>query len=577
MRYIRISWFWVRLLLHLLWWDGLCKLPVLNLLRPAPEPRWQRLARRFRMLAHREGGLLIKVGQFLSLRVDLLPQIVCDELALLQDQVPAVPWARIRPHIEADLGMSVAQLFAWITPTAVASASVAQVHTAQLQSGERVVVKVVRPRVPEEFAMDLKFFALQIKLFNLIPMFRRTFTFSQLLQEFTRVTMRELDLVEEGHNAQRFAKNFAGDDQIYVPTIYWHYSGAYTLTMEDVNFLSLKNLAAIEAVGIDTRKIAPLLAEYTVKQIFVFNFVHADPHPGNIFIKPLPLPQEKRADFLPGEIVPYATNRPFQIVFIDFGMAVAIPPAAQAWLREFIIGMGMNDAKRIIRAYERGGLLSPDVDVARVEAMTVDLLDGMQGLLVGIMPDPEDPKTKRFFAKHSDVTGPNFPFRIPMDLLFMYRAMSTMGYVVTRIDPQYDLTTAVAPVALRFLMEEWQNDIQERIQAFSVLGRLLTTYPIKVDQILLQAQRTFQLPETLQQLFIPSLQPRDRAYAEMNSHDRQTLQQLERSVRYLHYSVVIMSAITITLMMMALFFIISAQQMNWSAVLETALQYVRFG
>lgn len=546
-RYWRVNWFITMLVLHLLWWDGICKLPPLSMLRPAPIPRWQRLAQRYRRLAHEEGGLLIKVGQFLSLRVDLLPQIVLDELALLQDQVPAATWPIIRRHIEADLGQSVDHLFAWVSPDAVASASIAQVHAAQLKNGERVVIKVIRPGVPERFATDLSAFATQIRLLNFIPLFRRGIDLQKLLAEFTKVTNSELDLVKEGRNAERFATDAANDAHIYIPTIYWQFSGAYTLTMEDVGYISLRNIAAISAVGIDLQQIAQQLAEAIAKQIFVYHFVHADPHPGNIFIRPLPLPHERRTNFVPGELVPYAPSRPFQIAFIDFGMAVAIPQQEQIWLREFIIGLGLRDAHRIIQAYHKGGILRPDADVDKVEAMTADLLNGFQDMLVGIVPDMEADETKLFHSKYSDLAGDNYPFRLPTDLLFMYRALGTVSLVVKRLDPTFELSSAVAPIAVQMLLQEWQQSAQERMHAFTALIESLTTYPLRADQVIIQAQRFFQPLEPFQQLFVP-LRDGFKTRTEMAHKDRETLQQLERSVQRLNRTLVTLSIIALGLL-----------------------------
>lgn len=567
MRYARTSWFLTELLLHLLWWDGICQLPLLTPMRPAPLLRWQKLARRYRTLAHSEGGLLIKVGQFLSLRVDLMPQVVRDELALLQDQVPAEPWTTIRQHIEADLGTPVDEIFAWISPQAVASASVAQVHSAQLNSGERVILKVVRPLVPEQFNLDLKFFALLVHILSLIPVLRRSFNLSQLLTEFTKVSLRELDLAVEGQNAQRFASDFANDPTIYIPQVYWQHSGAYTLTMEDVGYLSLKNMDAIQAAGIDPKAVAQRLAEAIVNQIFVHHFVHADPHPGNLFIKPMLVPQEKRPPFLPGEPIPYAPNRPFQIALIDFGMAIPILPEEREWLREFVIGLGLGDARRIVQAYERGGLLKPEADVAQVEAMTEDLLNGFQEMLVGIMPNPEAEETRLFFAKHGDLMGNSYPFKIPMDLLFMYRALNTMGLVVKRVDPDFDLSATVAPLAVQLLLREWQASVQERMQSFTALAQLLATNPMKVDQVLVHAQRAFQLPESLQQLFVP-LQGGLKTQSEMNSKDRQALKRLEGSIRRLNRSLVALGVVILLLL-----WTIGLQRTDLVALLESGADH----
>lgn len=540
-RHIHITWFWWRLFTHLLWWDWLCTFVPLSLLPPLRKrqadkmARWRKLARAFCQLATTHGGLLIKVGQHLSLRFDLFPQPVLNELAQLQDNVAAVPFQAVAQVIEADLGRPISTVFRWISPQPVASASVAQVHMAELPSGEHVAVKVIRPGVIETFAMDLTSFAFLIRLLRLFPRVRKSFDLKALLAEFTSVTARELELVEEGKNAERFAHEFSTDPQIHIPKIYWHYSGQQTLTMENVGYLSLKELSLLDAAGIDRSAVAKELAQIIVKQIFVLHFVHADPHPGNIFVKPLVHPLETRADFRPGEAVPYQPQRPFQIILIDFGMSIEIPAKERVWLRDFVIGLGLRDARRIIRAYQIGGILRPNADLAQLEAMTADLVDGFQEMLVGIMPDPESEETRRFYEQHAEILFHGYPFQIPMELLFMYRSLGTMGFVVKQLDPDFELSTVVAPLAIQWLIKDWQELVQDRAKLFANLGQLLVTSPTKLDEIILQAQRTFEIPEPVRLLFSSPTQEQ-QMMTTLATEDRRSIQQLERSVRQLNRS-----------------------------------------
>lgn len=560
-RHLCIGWFLFILGLHLLWWDAVCTLPPARWLRPEPFARWQRLAQRYCALARQQGGLLVKVGQFLSLRHDLLPAVVTQELATLQDRMHPAPFALIRQAIESDLARPLPDLFKSFTPEPVASASVAQVHLAQLYSGEQVVVKILRPGTPEQFAMDLTTFAWLVGALNLIPWLRRRFNLTQLLAEFTWVTRNELDLQQEGRNAERFAQALRDNADVHIPKVYWSHSGARTLTMEDVGYLKLSDVAAIEAAGINIKQVADRLAQVILRQIFVLHFVHADPHPGNVYIKPLPHPLEGKQTFRPGEAVPYRRERQFQLVLIDFGMAVEIPPKERAWLRDFVIGLGLRDERRIVQAYSKGGILRPGVNVERVEAYTAALLDGFQDMLVGLLPDPDDPKTQRFLQKYGDLMFKEYPFQIPMNLLFMYRALGTVGGVVKRLDPTFDLSSAAAPFAIQLFVEEWQQDLQSRWDAVGTMGHLLVTSPMRLDQLFLQAQKAFQMPELVNQQLMRPLRSLT-VKTELTPTDRDTFQTLSGSVRRLNRSLALMGALVV-----ALFWYVVLQRTELVAIL----------
>ncbi len=541
LRYGRVSWFFFGLTLHLLWWDFFLQLPILRWFSVPPRRRWPKLARRYCGLATHEGGLLVKLGQFLSLRFDLLPAEVIEELTSLQDSVPAAPYAAIRAVVEADLGSPLSQLFPWFAMEPLASASVAQVHLARLHSGEEIVVKVLRPDTARQFEMDLAVIGVLVRWLNYVGKVRDRIDLPVLLNEFTVVTLRELDLFIEATNIERFTRAFADDAHVYIPKVYWQYSGRHTLTMENVGFLKLNDLDGIEATGIQLKEIATELARIFLQQIFFLHFVHADPHPGNVFIRPLPLSSESREAFAPGERVAYQPNRPFQIVLIDFGMTVAIPPKAQTWLREFLIGLGLRDSRRIVQSYVSGGLLRPDAEIERVEEMTADVLDGFQDMLIGMMPNFADPRTRRFFQKYDDIAQ-NYPFQIPMDLLFMYRALGTVGGTVKQFDADFDLSAAAAPFALQMFVEEWQGIARKRIHEFNLLGQLLLASPIRVDQLLLQAHRAFQIPDAMADLVTRPWRDM-RVKTELTPRDRQTFQHLEGSIQRLNRSMIAIGVI----------------------------------
>ena len=301
-RYRKVRRFVVRVFVHVVWWDVVLNVPGLRRFRRPALKRYQGIARRYRMLAAEMGGVLIKIGQFLSTRVDILPTAVTRELAGLQDEVPPEPFAAIVAQIEADFGRPLAEVFPWFSPGPLGAASLAQVHGARLPGGEPVVVKVLRPGIDVLVETDLAAARLALRLLKFWKRVRVRVDLDRLGAEISETTLRELDLAAEGHNAERFAEDFAGDRRIYIPKVFWQQSARRTLTLENVGYLKMADLAGLEAAGIRRSEVARDLYRVYMEQIFVHHFVHADPHPGNLFIRPLPVEGER--PFGPGDPVP---------------------------------------------------------------------------------------------------------------------------------------------------------------------------------------------------------------------------------------------------------------------------------
>ena len=222
-RYRKVRWFFAKAFLQVIWWDLVLNRWGLNWLRSPPLERWGDIARRYRVLAVEMGGVLIKLGQFLSIRVDILPREITSELAGLQDEVPPERLNEILAQIEADFGRPVSEIFAWFSPEPVGAASLAQVHRARLSSGEDVVVKAMRPRIGVLVETDLTAIALTIRWLKLSKRIRNRVDLDWLAREFTTVTRAELDFRAEGRNAERLAEDFAGDPQVCIRKICWDY------------------------------------------------------------------------------------------------------------------------------------------------------------------------------------------------------------------------------------------------------------------------------------------------------------------------------------------------------------------
>ena len=244
-RYWRMLLFFARAFASFFFYDVLCDRPGLRFLRPEPIARWRGHARRYRLLAVTWGGVWIKLGQYLSTRVDILPLSVVRELRGLQDEVPAAPFGEIRLAIEREFRRPLEQTFASFLETPIGAASFAQVHEARLPGGQPVVVKVLRPGIEEMVEVDLQALSRALSWLRLWPAVTRRVDLAWIEQEFAHTTRRELDLRAEADHLRRFAANFAADPGIHIPEVYREFSTRRALTEENVAFIKITDLGRL--------------------------------------------------------------------------------------------------------------------------------------------------------------------------------------------------------------------------------------------------------------------------------------------------------------------------------------------
>jgi predicted unusual protein kinase regulating ubiquinone biosynthesis (AarF/ABC1/UbiB family) len=521
-RYRKVRRFVARTFLHVLWWDMFLNVPGLRRFRPAAAGRWARIARRYRDLASEMGGVLIKIGQFLSVRVDLLPPEVTRELAGLQDEVPPERFEDIVRQIESDFGRPLGEVFARVLPEPVGAASLAQVHPAHLLSGEPVVVKVLRPGIDVLVETDLAAAGLAFRLLKISSRLRRRVDLDRVAGEIAATTRRELDLANEGRNAERFAEDFARDPRVVVPRIVWAASARRTLTLENVGYLKIGDLAALDRAGISRPEVARVVYRIYMQQIFVHHFVHADPHPGNLFVKPLPLPGEP--PFGPGDPVPPpppgSGERPFQIAFVDFGMVADIPERLRGALREYAIGLGTRDAARLVHSYVSAGVLLPGADIRRLEEIHEELFTRFWGVSIGSLRDVALSEAGYFFREYRDLLY-EVPFQVQVDLLFASRAVGLLAGLTTQLDPEFDPWSETVPFAERLAREELTLGWRDLLHAGALQAQALFGLPRRLDALMSRAERG---SLTVQQALTPEL--------------RRAIQRLERSVRSASWMVV---------------------------------------
>jgi len=494
-RYWRIVAFFLRLFGEIILWEVILR-RVLGSRSVARRrsARTRSESRRFRGLAIRLGGVMIKLGQFLSTRVDILPPEITDELAGLQDQVPIVSFDYIKATVEHELG-PIGERFLWFNPEPVAAASFGQVHRAQLPTGERVVVKVQRPHISDIVHTDLSALAVVARVAMWWRTISRRANLPGLLDEFSRVLWEELDYKAEADHALTFASLFAGDPCIYIPAVYLQDTTAYVLTLEDVTSIKLNDYVALERAGVNRKTVATRLLDAYLRQVFDFQFFHADPHPGNIFIYPIP---DKDLDKVPGgrdRRRNLNTDRPFYLIFVDFGMVGRLTPAIHEGLRETIIAVATQDAAGLVAAYDKLGVLLPDANKQRIEEATRVVFQKVWGLTMQELQDLPYEEMVALGRQFSDLLL-TMPFQMPQDFIYLSRAVGILSGMCTGLDPNFDPWKEMQPFTSKLLSAS-------SVRTQSALGadknpngtnRALGVAGVAIGMVRSYAQRLAQLP-----------------------------------------------------------------------------------
>ncbi|MCC6191532.1 MAG: AarF/ABC1/UbiB kinase family protein [Anaerolineales bacterium] len=451
-RYRRIVFFFARVVASLIWWELV--MPRLGLRAWSERTRSERLQRSaagFRALAIRLGGVLIKVGQFLSSRLDVLPEVITSELAGLQDEVPPERFADIQRLAEAELGATLAERYLAFETTPLAAASLGQVHRATLPAAEagapprKVVVKVQRPGVELLIATDLAALRTVGGWLKRYPPIRRRADVPALLAEFTRILYNEIDYLAEGRNAESFAANFAGNAGVRVPGIVWTHTTRRVLTLEDVYAIKITDYAAITAAGVSRADVAERLFQTYLSQIFDYALFHADPHPGNLFVEPLEQPAAG------GEAA--ASARPWRLTFIDFGMVGHVPANVKAGLREMFIGVGTRDPARLLKAYQILGVLLPQADLALLERAERRMFERFWGKDMAELRQIDMREMQAFAGEFQELMFA-MPFQVPEDLILLGRTVAILSGMCTGLNPQFNVWTGIAPYAQKLIADE---------------------------------------------------------------------------------------------------------------------------
>ena len=483
-RYRRILIFFAGVITKLAFWDVL--LPKVGLRKISERRRMIRIvdaAKRYRLLAIEMGGVLIKVGQFLSSRVDMLPAQVTDELSDLQDQVPEEDFGRIRQLAEKELEQKLEECFTVFEKKPLASASLGQVHRAVLKPGDalkdtdetlitEVVVKIQRPDIENIIEVDLSAFRIVTKWLQRYKPIRKRVDLPALMEEFASILRLEIDYLNEGKNAENFWEIYRTDPGIKVPRVIWSKTTQRVLTLEDVYAIKITNYREITEAGVDLNEVAERLFDCYMEQIFEEGIFHADPHPGNLFV-------------IPADRSPTTT---WQLAFVDFGMVGQVPPTAMDGLREAVIAVGTQDAGRLVQAYKMLDFLLPGADLELIEKAEAKVFERFWGKSMGELQGIDHKELMEFASEFRELMY-DMPFQVPQDLLLLGRTVAILSGMCTGLNSGFNVWQNIRPYAEELLKSELSGNWKVWWDEIEVLLRSLLSLPRRLDGILDQLER----------------------------------------------------------------------------------------
>ncbi|MGB1251659.1 MAG: ABC1 kinase family protein [Candidatus Promineifilaceae bacterium] len=429
-RYSRTTFFFARVILSIIFWDLLIgRIPFLGRIpRRNRSHRLRLVARRFRVIAADMGGVMIKLGQFLSARVDVLPPEIIEELLGLQDEVPPVDQTEVDEALTRELGNPL-DIFAEIEKEVMGAASLGQTYRAWLRTPEPnspsipVVIKVQRPNIESLVYTDLAALRVVAKwIMRYRPISSRA-DVPALMEEFAVTLWEELDYKSEVKNAAQFAEMFEGYEGLHTPKFYEEHCTDRVLVMENVEGLKLTELDRIREIGIDPHQVADRLVDAYFSQVFEKSFFHADPHPGNLFLRERP--DKPRADGEP---------MPFDLIFIDFGMMGRVSAETRNLLQQVLISVTTRNARGLTKAYDELGFFLQDADLERIAEAQEKILNQVWGRDLADLANPDMGEIQELGSEFKDLLF-DFPFQVPQNFIYLGRALGMLSGLSSMLNP----------------------------------------------------------------------------------------------------------------------------------------------
>ncbi|MDY7034507.1 MAG: 2-polyprenylphenol 6-hydroxylase [Thermodesulfobacteriota bacterium] len=413
-------------------------------------------AKRLVLALEELGPTFIKIGQFLSTRPDLIPTEFIEELRKLQDEVPAFNFYQVKAQIESELDRPIEDLFSGFDEKPAAAASIGQVHTARLESGEKVVVKIQRPELEKIVHTDVDI------LIGLATLAERHIAESELyspvgvMQEFARTMEKELDFTREGHSMERFTINFTDDKFFYVPRVYWDLTSKRILTMECIDGVKVSEHESLKQKGLDRKIIAQRGADAFLKQVLVYGLFHGDPHPGNIFVL-----QDNT------------------ICLLDYGIVGYVDDRIRTRMIRLIIYIIRKDVDGIVKVLLNIGIIDAKMDLIGFRADLLEFIERyyripLKRLDIGTIIN------EMFGVIH------RYRIKVPSDLTLLAKALVLVESVGRDLDPDFDMIEHTRPFVKKLIRQRLTPSylIKSSVKTLNEYRDLLTVLPRDTTEIL---------------------------------------------------------------------------------------------
>ncbi len=424
MRGIRIVWSFLLFALRL-WWDKKTGNSKKNQGKQAIQ---------LREMLTQLGPAFIKIGQALSTRPDLVPPVYLEELTKLQDQLPAFANEIAYRFIEEELGDRPENIYAELSPNPVAAASLGQVYKGKLKTGETVAVKVQRPGLKESMGLDI-YILRQLALW-LVSTFKNRVKSDLvgIMDEFGARIYEEMDYTQEGRNAEKFRELYGHLKDIYVPKIYWEYTGREVLTMEWVEGTKLTKLAELRQQGIDPTHLIEVGVNCSLRQLLEHGFFHADPHPGNLL-----------------------ATTDGKLAYLDFGMMSQVKPHQRYGLIEAVVHLVNRDFEGLAKDYVKLEFLTEDTDLTPI----IPALAGVFGNALG--SSVAELNFKSITDQLSEVMY-EYPFRVPAYYALIIRSLVTLEGIAINVDPEFKVLSKAYPYVAKRLLTDSAPELRSSLR-----------------------------------------------------------------------------------------------------------------
>ena len=422
-RALRIVWSFAGFVVSLKWDEW----------RNQVEQKKLKRATQLRVLLTRLGPTFIKIGQALSTRPDLVRKDFLDELIKLQDQLPPFDNVIAFATIETELDSPITAIYSKISPDPIAAASLGQVYRAYLHSGEEVAVKVQRPNLLPVLTLDLYLIRWAAGWLSPWLPLNLGHDLTLIVDEFGKKLFEEIDYLNEGRNAEKFALNFRNDPSIKVPAIYWRYTSTHVLTLEWIDGFKLTDTRRIQEAGLETDTLIDVGVTAGLRQLLEYGFFHADPHPGNLF-----------------------AMTDGRLAYIDFGMMDQLDEKTKETLVDAIIHVVNKDYAELAQAFVELGFLTPETDIYPIVPALETVLGNAIGKNVGSF------NFKSITDSFSELMY-EYPFRIPAKFALIIRSLVTQEGIALSLNPNFKIVEVAYPYVARRLLTGESPALRRRL------------------------------------------------------------------------------------------------------------------